>query len=312
MGYLAQGESVSLRADPHHILPECKSIVVLAVPYSNPGCRDHSQARNEGSAAKGRVAAYAWGQDYHRVLPRRLSAIVAFIEQRIGHAVRNRSYTDTGPIQERDLAQRAGLGWIGKNTCLINPRIGSYLLLAEILLDVVLQPDVPMLSDHCGSCTRCIDACPTACILPNRTIDARKCISYLTIELKGGIRSDLRPLVGNWVFGCDICQMVCPWNRFAPPDGDAAFAAAAQRAEPNLLRELALSAEAFKDRYAGSPLKRPKHEGHRRNVVVALGNQAGVEAIPALQAVITDGQEMVAEHSTWAIEQIVERARGQR
>jgi epoxyqueuosine reductase len=312
MGYLADDRSVLRRADPRNVLPECKSIVVLAAPYSNPGRREDLPVRKAGGAAAGRVAAYAWGQDYHGVLPRRLAAIAALIEQRVGHAVRSRVYTDTGPLLERDLAQRAGLGWIGKNTCLINPRLGSYLLLAEILLDVELQPDLPMRSDRCGSCTRCIDACPTACILPDRTMNAGKCISYLTIELKGTIPSDLRPLVGNWIFGCDICQMVCPWNRFAPPEGDAAFAAAAGRDEPNLLQELALSAEAFRDKYARSPVRRPKHEGYRRNVVVALGNQAGSEAIPALQAATANPKAMVAEHAGWAIEQIMERRRGQR
>jgi len=166
-------------------------------------------------------------------------------------------------------------------------------------------------SDHCGRCTRCIDACPTACILPDRTLDAGRCISYLTIELKGVMPSDLRQKVGSWVFGCDICQMVCPWNRFAPPDGDEAFAVAGRRAELDLLGELALSAETFNDRYKGSPLKRAKQEGYRRNVLVALGNQAGIEAIPALQAATTDAQQVSAEHAAWAIDQIVERTRAQ-
>ena len=179
MGYLADERSRLRRADPKLILPECKSILMLAVPYDSPlpmGEGPGVRARGEG-----RIASYALGEDYHDVLPQRLQAIVAFIEEQLGHPVPNRWYTDTGPILERDLAQRAGLGWIGKNTCLINPRAGSYFLLAEILLGVEIEPDSPFVTDHCGTCTRCLDACPTHCILPDRTLDARRCISYLTI-----------------------------------------------------------------------------------------------------------------------------------
>ena len=141
-----------------------------------------------------------------------MKELVQFIEEQVGGPIKNRCYTDTGPILERDLAQRAGIGWIGKNTCLINPKQGSYFLLSEIFLDLALEPDPPFITDHCGTCTRCIEACPTDCILPNRTLDARRCISYLTIELKDDIPTELREKMGDWVFGCDICQMVCPWN----------------------------------------------------------------------------------------------------
>jgi epoxyqueuosine reductase len=151
-----------------------------------------------------------------------MKELVKFIEEQVGGPVKNRWYTDTGPILERDLAQRAGIGWIGKNTCLINPKHGSYFLLSEILLDLALEPDPPFVTDHCGTCRRCIEACPTDCILPNRTIDATHCISYLTIELKDDIPTELREKVGSWVFGCDVCQMVCPWNRFAD-EGDPSF-----------------------------------------------------------------------------------------
>ena len=169
-----------------------------------------------------RIASYAHGDDYHDILPARMKELVQFIEEQVGGPVQNRYYTDTGPILERDLAQRAGIGWIGKNTCLINPKQGSYFLLSEILLDLELEPDPPFTTDHCGTCTRCIEACPTDCILPNRTLDARRCISYLTIELKDDIPLELRDKIGDWVFGCDICQQVCPWNRFAA-EGDPAF-----------------------------------------------------------------------------------------
>src|SRR5688500_4049659 len=216
MQYLAEERSIVRRADPLQIFPECKSILVLATPYSPP------PPSGEELGARGNIASYAWGNDYHDVLPGRMKELVQFIEEQVGGPVKNRWYTDTGPILERDLAQRAGIGWIGRNTCLINPKQGSYLLLSEILLDLALDPDPPMVTDHCGTCTRCITACPTQCILPDRTIDARHCISYLTIELKDDIPTELRPLVGDWVFGCDICQMVCPWNRFTV-EGDPAF-----------------------------------------------------------------------------------------
>ena len=197
MDYLADDRSRARRADPRLILPECKSILVLAVPYSTPSNSifDKDQSQEQG---RGKIAAYAWGDDYHIVLPKRLRALIQFIENEVGHTVSNRWYTDTGPILERDLAQRAGLGWIGKNSCLINPKHGSYFLLAEILLDLELEADASFATDQCGTCTRCIEACPTECILPDRTIDAGRCISYLTIELKDEIPDNLRPLMGNW------------------------------------------------------------------------------------------------------------------
>ena len=205
MGWMGTGRNRQRRANPKLILPECQSILMLGIAYS-------PAPQPPISRGDGQVASYAWGDDYHDVLPERLQAIVTFIEAQVGHSVPNRWYTDTGPILEREIAQRAGLGWIGKNTCLINPNSGSYFLLAEIFLGIELPPDDPITSDHCGTCTRCIEACPTNCILPNRTIDANRCISYLTIEEKGPIPVDLRPQMGNWVFGCDVCQQVCPWN----------------------------------------------------------------------------------------------------
>ena len=202
MEYLATERSRARRANPREIMPTCKSILVLATPYSPPFA--------ESLPERGKIAAYAWGKDYHDILPERMKELVRFIEEQVGYPVDNRWYTDTGPILERDLAQRAGIGWIGKNTCLIHPKRGSYFLLSEILLDLALEPDPPFVTDHCGTCTRCIAACPTDCILPDRTIDATRCISYLTIELKNAIPLELRDNIGTWVFGCDICQMVCP------------------------------------------------------------------------------------------------------
>ena len=215
----------------------------------------------------------------------------------------HRWYTDSGPLLERDLAQRAGLGWIGKNTCLINPQQGSYFFLAELLLGVALQPDPPFTQDRCGACTRCIDACPTGCIRPDRTLDARRCISYLTIELKGEIPEELRPRLGNWVFGCDVCQQVCPWNRFAPEQGDPAFAPRPGIPAPELVAELALTAEEFKRKFTGSPVLRAKRRGYLRNVAVALGNQGDPAALPALErAAAEDPEPLVREHAAWAVE----------
>ena len=303
MDYLASDRSRLRRANPREILPECKSILVLATPYNPPLPLGDSEAfRKEGLGERGQIASYAWGDDYHDLLPSRMKELVQFIEEQVGCPVTNRWYTDTGPILERDLAQRAGIGWIGKNTCLIDPKHGSYFLLSEILLDLELEPDSPFVTDHCGTCRRCIEACPTDCILPNRTIDATRCISYLTIELKDDIPSELREKIGNWVFGCDICQMVCPWNRFAP-EGDSAF----ENKVPlsSLTDELTISTQEFNQRFRGSPIKRAKRRGYLRNVAVALGNSGdNVIALPVLKNALNHEEPMVREHVKWAIEKI--------
>ena len=317
MDYLATDRSRARRADPRLILPECKSILVLAVPYSDPsqsssppsaGAHEASYGMVQGGAeVRGRIASYASGDDYHLVLPERLQAMVAFIESQVGHPISNRWYTDTGPILERDLAQRAGLGWIGKNTCLINPKSGSYFLLDEIFLDLELEPDAPIETDHCGTCTLCLDACPTDCILPDRTIDAGRCISYLTIELKDGIPADLRPLLDNWVFGCDICQAVCPWNRFAAPHGDPAFGDSSTLNQPVLDHALQLTPADFNRKFKTSPVRRAKRRGYLRNVAVALGNTGSAEDIPALEEALKDPEPLVREHAAWAIKRIKNR-----
>jgi epoxyqueuosine reductase len=299
MEYLAAERSRTRRANPREIMPGCKSILVLATPYSPPSSRE------QGLEKEGKIAAYAWGKDYHDVLPERMKELVRFIEEQMGHPVDNRWYTDTGPILERDLAQRAGIGWIGKNTCLIHPKRGSYFLLSEILLDLALEPDPPFVTDHCGTCTRCIDACPTDCILPDRTIDATRCISYLTIELKNDIPVELRDKIGTWVFGCDICQMVCPWNRFAE-DGDPAFGKSSPA--QSLHTGLSTSAQEFNQRFKGTPVKRAKRRGYLRNVVVALGNAENMHALPVLQNALNDEEPLVREHAQWAMDKIQERA----
>jgi len=255
------------------------------------------------SLLSGRVASYAWGADYHDVLAERLRTLVVFVETKVGTPVANRWYTDTGPLLERDLAQRAGLGWIGKNTCLIHPHQGSYFFLAEILLSLDMEPEAPFAPDYCGDCTRCLEACPTACILPNRTIDSRRCISYLTIELKGPIPLELRPRIGDWVFGCDLCQQACPWNqRFSSPDGDSIFAPRPGIPRPILLQELSLSPQDFNRKFKGSPIRRARRRGYLRNVAVALGNKGDPEAVPTLaQAMSSDPEPLVRGHIAWAL-----------
>lgn len=298
MDYLATGRARARRANPRAILPECQVVIALGIRYHAP--RPAPPAR---PGPHGRVAAYAWGADYHEALAPRLQALAAFIEAQVGHPVPNRWYTDTGPVLEREFAMRAGLGWIGKNTCLIHPRMGSYFLLAEILLGLALEPDSPFTTGHCGSCTRCLEACPTACILPNRTLDASRCLATLTIELKGPIPAPLRPALGAWVFGCDICQEVCPWNvRFAAPEGDPAFAPRAGVPRPELQAELALDPAAFNRKFKGSPVERAKRRGYLRNVAVALGNAGDPAAIPALaQALHNDPEPLVRGHAAWAL-----------
>ncbi|MFH1632650.1 MAG: tRNA epoxyqueuosine(34) reductase QueG [Chloroflexota bacterium] len=315
MGWMATERARQRRADPLLILPECRSILVLGVRYPPsplPSPSTPSRSIPEGvlpmgewRRGEGRVASYAWGNDYHDVLPKRLRELVAFIEKQVGQPVLNRWYTDTGPILERELAQRAGLGWIGKNTCLINPKMGSYFLLAEIVLGIALEPDVPTTADHCGDCTRCLDSCPTACIMPDRTIDANRCISYLTIEKKGSIPEDLRPRMGDWIFGCDICQQVCPWNqKFAAPQWDPAFSPRLGLPPPSLEDELALTPQEFNRKFKGSPVKRAKRRGYLRNVAVALGNSGDPAAIPALIQALTDPEPVVRGHAAWALARI--------
>jgi epoxyqueuosine reductase len=301
MAYMNTPRSRTSRAHPEHLLPGCRSVVVLGTHYPMPAQLELSTE----STLYGRIASYAWGADYHEVFAVRLKNLLSSIEGFAGYPVPHRWYTDTGPVLERELAQRAGLGWIGKNTCLIHPARGSYYLLAEILLGAKLELDEPFQYDRCGTCHRCIDACPTHCILPDRTLDARHCISYLTIELKGAIPPDLRPQVGNWIFGCDICQQVCPWNRFTGTGADREFVPAIGLPGPMLIKELALTAQEFNQKYRQSPIRRTKRRGYLRNIAVALGNSHRPEAAPALEGVLKDESEpLVRAHAAWALGQI--------
>ncbi len=301
MAYLAGDRSWSRRCDPRKILPECRSILVLGARYPASGSALQAEDQADGLLT-GRIASYAWGDDYHEILPTRLARIVAFIESELGVQVPNRWYTDTGPLLERELGQRAGLGWIGKNTCLIHPEHGSFFLLAEILLGLELEPDSPFQHDRCGSCRRCLEACPTGCILSDRTIDARRCISYLTIELKGAIPQNLRPKLGDWVFGCDICQQVCPWNRRAENSkANLIFSSRPGISKPDLAQAMALTPEEFNQKFRGSAVKRAKRRGYLRNAAVVLGNTQDPAALPTLSAALGDPDPLVRMHAAWAV-----------
>ncbi len=305
MGWMTSERNRNRRADPRLILPACESILVLGAGYSPSPSPNPLPLPTRERVGTGQIASYAWGDDYHNVLAERLQALVAFIEERVGCPVANRWYTDTGPILERELAQRAGLGWIGKNTNLIHPRLGSYFFLAEILLDLELEPDAPFSGDRCGTCTRCIDACPTECILPDRTINANRCISYLTIELKGSIPPSLRPKLGNWIFGCDICQQVCPWNqRFAHAPKESLFEPRDGVIAPKLEEEIQLSPQAFNRKFKGSPIKRTKRRGYLRNVAVALGNAGDSVVVPVLVNALHNQEALIRGHAAWALGQI--------
>jgi epoxyqueuosine reductase len=293
MGYLATPRARQRREDPRKVLPECRSILVVGANYLPPG-------HGEGTTG---VAAYAVGQDYHDVLPRRLENLLDSLETYSGRSIVHRIYTDTGPLLERELAQRAGLGWIGKNTCLIHPRKGSYFFLAEVLLDVELVPDPPFVADHCGSCTRCLEACPTQCILPDRTLQADRCISYLTIEVKGDIPIELRSAIGGWLFGCDVCQQVCPWNlRFAQPTADPAF-------QPLPWAQMAGLQDfcAWTRPPTGRNCGQPAEAAATRRAVAQRGGggrQQGTKPHPRIADLLEEPEPKVRAHAAWALGRI--------
>jgi epoxyqueuosine reductase len=265
MAYMARPDRVARREDPALILPGVRAVVCVAVNYY-PGDFPGVSGASGNAGPVGRISRYAWGMDYHEWMLPRLEELAAFIRERTGGTARHRAYTDTGPLLERALAAQAGLGFIGKNTCLIHPRLGSWLFLGEILVDVDLPFTGPPMPPRCGTCTRCLDACPTGALVAPYVLDARRCISYLTIESRGDIPPDLRARLGDWVYGCDVCQEVCPWNRFARPTAVADFLPVSpDRAAPPLADLLSLDEEAFRRRFGGSPIARIGRERLQRN-----------------------------------------------
>lgn len=305
MAYLSAEGSVEKRADPRRVFPAAKSLISLAMPYAPAAVPSGEQ-----EPLTGRVAAYAWNEDYHDVIPARLAELARRIASHLDCRVAQAAYTDTGPILERDLAQRAGLGWIGKNTCLILPHAGSFYFLAELFVDIALTPDAPYPEDRCGACRRCIEACPTGCIRPDRTLDAARCLSYLTIEHKGPIPVDLRPQLGKRVFGCDVCQQVCPWNRFAGNIPiDPAFQPRPGIPTPILPDEIRLDARAFNQKFRASPIRRAKRRGYLRNVCIALGNSGQPAALPGLSTLLfQEPDALIRGAAAWAMQRIAPRA----
>ncbi len=302
MAYMARTDRVERRADPERILPGARSVVCVGMNYY-PG---DLPATLKANRSRGLISRYAWGADYHDMIAPRLEELATFIRAETGGRAASRVYVDNGPVLERPYAATAGLGFIGKNTCLIHPQFGSWLFLGEILLDVdVGQDDIPSYETRCGACTRCLEACPTGALVAPYVLDARRCISYLTIELKGAIPPELRPLMGNHIYGCDVCQEVCPWQRFARPTQETAFCTAdPDRAAPPLLALIALDADGFHRRYAGSPIARIGRGRLLRNVAVALGNWGDERAILALERALTDVDPLVRGHAAWALEWI--------
>lgn len=288
------------RRDSRLPYPGVTSAVVVGMDYG-------------GGEPAGPVARYARGDDYHDVMVERLEALRAWLGDALGRPVRGKAYVDTGPLLERDLARRAGLGWFGKNTMLINPRRGSFFFLGALVVDVELEPSAPFEADRCGTCTRCLDACPTGAFVAPRVLDATRCISYLTIEARGAIPEALREAVGEHLYGCDVCNEVCPWNvRFAHTLNEPAYeprAAVAGRDARTLARELlAMSQEEFSRSFSKSPVKRAKLRGLKRNAAVVLGNVGTSDDTPVLEAATRDEDALVREHAAWALATIGARA----
>jgi epoxyqueuosine reductase len=285
MRYLARRHAE--RADPRRAWPWARAIISLAFPYRPPPV----PPADWRATLRGRIAAYARGRDYH-------DEMLALLE-RLRERLRARwpagtflAYVDTGPIVEREWAMRAGVGWIGKNTLLLHRHAGSYFFLGELLTDLAL-PELPLPADHCGTCTRCLTGCPTGA-LTDYAMDPRRCISYLTIEHRSAIPAALRPAMGNWIFGCDVCQEVCPWNREACSEPDETLT-------PRLPDLLALDDAAFSARFAGTPITRARRRGLLRNAAVALGNSANPDAVPPLIRALADSEPLVRGHAAWAL-----------
>ena len=287
-------ERVHKANHPELLLPEARSIISLAMSYLT------GEPSRNGPGPHGKIGRYAWGDDYHRVMKDRLRELVEGLSARVGRPVRARTFVDDGPMNDRAAAERSGVGWFGKNTNILTRSHGSWVLLGQVVTDLELRPDAP-LAKTCGSCVRCIDACPTGAIVAPYVIDNTRCISFLTIELRGAIPREMRPLVGDWVFGCDICQDVCPVNRKAAGSLEPAFRQRHDFGAPALLPLLELDDEAFRQRFTGSPIRRAKRSGLQRNVCVALGNIGDRSALPALVAALGSPDAVVREHAAWAL-----------
>lgn len=296
------------RVNPQEVLPGAKSIIVLATSYAASDewrvARGEGESRHPSPATRhGVIARYARYADYHDVLAERLKQFTEFLNGAGGGQARSLWYVDTGPLLERDLAQRAGLGFFGKHTNLISRKLGNWFFISEIITTVELEPDAPE-RNRCGTCTRCMVACPTNAIPAPFQLDARRCISYLTIELKGAIPVEFRHAIGNRIYGCDDCLAACPWNKFAREGRVMKQHARNDLKTPDLIELLSLDNAGFKQRFAGTPILRTKRRGLLRNVCVALGNSGDKSALPALAKAAEDPEPLIAEHARWAIAQL--------
>lgn len=315
MGYLARREAAY--EHPRHVLDGVRSVVMLGMNYNTkePGglgpLRVSGQATSQSDrpdppqpGVTARVARYAQGStDYHDLIRERLDLLGELLRHE-HPGCRARGIVDTAPLLERDFARLAGLGWFGKNTMLINKRLGSWFFLAALLTDVELEYDAPHEASHCGTCTRCLDACPTQAFVEPYVLDARRCISYLTIEHRGSIPLELRDDMGDWLFGCDVCQDVCPWNRKVPATAEAMFQPRADLAPVGAAEVLSLSPERFRERFGETPLARPRRAGLLRNAAIVLGNSEDRSAIVALQQALDDVEPIVQEAAAWALEKL--------
>ena len=301
MAYLAREDAVRNRLEPN---PHFRSAVVVALNY-------YSDV-HEQSADRAIIARYAHGRDYHKVIKNKLMELLRFVEQQVGRELPlSRAYVDTGPVLERELARRAGVGWFGRNTMIINPKRGSYFFLGTLLLELELEYDTPFEQDHCGTCSNCVEACPTHALLGRDesgapVIDATRCISYLTIEQRGAIPRELRPLIGNRIFGCDICQEVCPWNapKFVQLSAESDFKPRDHISNRRLIELMRMSDSEWDAFSRGSAIRRAKRSGFLRNVAVALGNWRSAEAVPVLADALHDAEPLVRAHAAWALGRI--------
>ena len=298
MEYMARPNAIEARYDPARLLPGCQTVISLGAPYPAPASGIKPQP-NQGS-----IATYALLPDYHQVLKDRAELLAQKVSQLTDQPIKHLVCVDTAPILEKDYAQQAGLGWIARNSCLTSPTFGSWLFLCEILLDLPLKPNKPLTNSDCADCHRCQMACPTKAILPNRTIDARRCLSYLTIEHRGPIPHAFRPLLGQRVFGCDTCQTICPSNQKTQDAPTLLDHSQLLDPHPDLLESFLLTEPEFKLRYANTPVLRAKYQGFRRNVAIALGNARLEEAKPALMnCSANEPDDVVREAAQWALSQ---------
>ncbi|MFA6271647.1 MAG: tRNA epoxyqueuosine(34) reductase QueG [Patescibacteria group bacterium] len=299
MDWIRRGQEK--RNNPKKIFPEAKTVIMVGVNYYNMDIP--ADLLNDPS--RGIIARYAWFDDYHDVVKLCLEKLARLISGILKKDINAKVYVDTGPFLEREYANRSGLGFIGNNTNLINYQMGSYIFLGEVLIDIELDSYVNKLIGSCGTCQRCRNNCPTNALVDDKVLDARRCISYLTIELKDAIPQELRPLMKNRIYGCDICQEVCPWNSKSKLNSIKEFTANKDLIAPKLIDLAKLSAEDFKVRFKNSPIKRTKYCGFMRNVAVALGNWGSAEALPAIELLIKSEDDLIASHAIWAKKQIL-------